>query len=60
MKQIAPGRKRGVTIRRSVDCLIAACAIEVRTPSLHRDRDFDEITKSYCRDLLGVSLRLLE
>lgn len=38
-------RRRGVTIRRSVDCLIAACAIEARTPLLHRDRDFDEIAK---------------
>jgi len=38
-------RRRGVTIRRSVDCMIAACAIEARTPLLHRDRDFDEIAK---------------
>ena len=38
-------RRRGVTIRRSVDCLIAACAIEAGTPLLHRDRDFEEIAK---------------
>jgi len=38
-------RRRGVTIRRSVDCLIAACAIEAGTLLLHRDRDFEEIAK---------------
>ncbi|MFQ5742591.1 MAG: PIN domain-containing protein [Acidobacteriota bacterium] len=38
-------RKRGVTIRRSVNCIIAACAIEARVPLLHRDRDFDEIAR---------------
>ena len=37
------GRRRGVTIRSSVDCLIAAIAIENRIPVWHRDRDFDVI-----------------
>jgi predicted nucleic acid-binding protein len=36
-------RKQGVTIRRSVDCIIAACAIESRAPLLHCDRDFEAI-----------------
>jgi predicted nucleic acid-binding protein len=36
-------RKKGVTIRKSVDCLIAAVAIEYNVPLLHNDRDFDQI-----------------
>ena len=37
------GRDRGVTIRSSIDCLIAAIAIENQVPVWHRDRDFDRI-----------------
>jgi predicted nucleic acid-binding protein len=33
-------RRAGVTIRSSVDCLIAACAIRQGIPVLHQDRDF--------------------
>ena len=33
-------RKRGYTIRSSVDCLIAACALENGSPVHHCDRDF--------------------
>lgn len=33
-------RRRGVTIRSSVDCLIAACALRHDLEVLHRDRDF--------------------
>lgn len=39
------GRDRGRTIRSSVDCLIAAIAIENGVPVWHRDRDFEEIAK---------------
>ena len=38
-------RKRGVTVRKSVDCLIAWYAIEARLPVLHRDRDFDLLAR---------------
>ena len=38
-------RKRGVTIRSSIDCLIAQIAIENKIPLLHDDRDFDAIAK---------------
>jgi len=41
-------RGRGYTIRSSVDCLIAACAIENDSPIHHRDRDFKYIEK-VCR-----------
>src|SRR5208283_1887109 len=34
-------RRRGLTIRSSVDCLIAACALRHNLPVLHSDRDFD-------------------
>jgi predicted nucleic acid-binding protein len=37
------GRRRGLTIRSSVDCLIAAIAIENRVPIRHKDRDFSAI-----------------
>jgi predicted nucleic acid-binding protein len=33
-------RKKGVAIRNSVDCMIAAVAIEHDMPLLHNDRDF--------------------
>ena len=39
------GRRRGYTIRSSVDCLIAAIAIENRVPVWHRDRDFKTIAR---------------
>ncbi|MBI2437292.1 MAG: PIN domain nuclease [Lentisphaerae bacterium] len=38
-------RHKGITIRNSVDCLIAAVAIEHDIPLLHKDRDFDSIAK---------------
>ena len=36
-------RRRGITIRSSVDCLIASIAIWHKTPVWHFDRDFDRI-----------------
>ena len=38
-------RRRGITIRKSVDCMIAAVAIEHNIPLVHSDRDFDPIEK---------------
>jgi predicted nucleic acid-binding protein len=40
-------RRRGITIRNSVDCMIAAVAIEHDLPLLHNDRDFDPM-KTHC------------
>lgn len=34
---------RGITIRNSVDCMIAAVCIEHKADLLHNDRDFDHI-----------------
>ena len=38
-------RKRGVTIRKPVDCMIASVAIEHDIPLLHNDRDFEYMAK---------------
>jgi predicted nucleic acid-binding protein len=38
-------RRAGYTVRSSVDCLIAACAIAHAMPVLHKDRDFDLLAK---------------
>jgi predicted nucleic acid-binding protein len=38
-------RRVGVTVRSSVDCLIAACAIRHGIPVLHRDRDFSLLAR---------------
>ena len=39
----AAARRRGITIRSSVDCLIASIAIWHKIPVWHSDRDFDRI-----------------
>jgi len=38
-------RKKGLTIRKSNDCLIAFYAIEFSTPLVHSDKDFELISK---------------
>jgi predicted nucleic acid-binding protein len=38
-------RKKGVTIRKPVDCMIASIAIEFDIQLLHNDRDFNNIAK---------------
>ena len=40
-------RRRGITIRKSIDCMIASVAIEHEIALLHNDRDFDPI-ETYC------------
>lgn len=39
------GRKKGVTIRSTIDCVIAETALEHDLFLLHDDKDFDEITR---------------
>jgi hypothetical protein len=43
-------RKRGITIRRQIDCLIAASAMRHQLVLLHDDKDFTAI--STCTDLI--------
>ena len=38
-------RKKGVTIRKPLDCMIASVAMEHDIAILHNDRDFDHIAK---------------
>ena len=38
-------RRRGLTIRRSADCLIAATCLEVGAEIYHHDRDFDALAQ---------------
>ena len=38
-------RRNGLTIRSSVDCLIAACALQNDLVVLHRDRDFPSLAR---------------
>ena len=38
-------RRIGITVRSSVDCLIAVCAIRHGLTLLHHDRDFDRIAR---------------
>ncbi len=48
------GRRRGIPIRSSVDCLVAAIAIRNSVPVWHCDRDFEAIA-TYT-DLATVSI----
>lgn len=38
-------RRQGETVRKLIDCLIAAIAIRVVTPVLHADGDFDVLAR---------------
>lgn len=38
-------RKKGITVRKTIDCMIAATCIDNSASILHNDRDFDHIAK---------------
>ena len=38
-------RRAGITVRSSVDCLIAACALRHGLSVIHRGRDFDKLAR---------------
>ena len=40
-------RRKGITLRKSVDCMIASVAIENDIPLLHNDKDFKAIEQHY-------------
>lgn len=48
----ARSRWQGITLRSAADCLIAASAIELNLPVLHRDRDFVSLASIDSRLLL--------
>ena len=47
-------RRAGLSIRSGVDCLIAACAIRNGLTVLHRDRDFDHLSRISALDSRAV------
>jgi predicted nucleic acid-binding protein len=47
-------RRAGLSIRSGVDCLIAACAIRNGVAVLHRDRDFDQLSRISALESRGV------
>ena len=47
-------RDRGVTVRSSVDCLIAATACRRDATVVHADRDFDAIAAHYPVQVLSL------
>lgn len=51
-------RRRGITVRSSVDCLIAAIAIANRVAVWHVDRDFDAIAKHTRLSLYARPMRI--
>ncbi len=44
-------RKKGYAIRSSIDCLIAACALETDCPVHHKDRNF-----TFMKKVCGIKL----
>ena len=47
-------RRAGLSIRSAVDCLIAACAIRNGVAVVHRDRDFDQLSRISSLESRGV------
>jgi len=50
-------RARGITIRNSIDCMIAAVCIENKVALLHNDRDFDIISEHFSLKIVNLSIR---
>jgi predicted nucleic acid-binding protein len=50
-------RRAGITIRSSVDCLIAACALRHDLTVLHRDRDYAALARICPLNSRDVSVR---
>jgi len=44
-------RRRGLTVRKTIDCIVATFCLEAGNELLHRDRDFDAFEK-----LLGLKV----
>jgi len=50
-------RKKGITIRKPLDCMIASVAIENNMPLLHNDKDFQPIEKRCGLKVLSLTQR---
>ncbi len=44
-------RRQGITVRKTIDCLIASWCIENQVPLLHNDRDFHPFVRLGLREL---------
>lgn len=49
-------RRTGYTVRSSVDCLIAACALKHSLPVLHKDRDFAALARASYLEAIPLAL----
>ena len=49
-------RKKGITIRKTIDCIIAAVAIEYDIQLLHNDKDFIPIEKYFNLQIVNSTL----
>ncbi len=48
-------RTRGITIRNSTDCMIAATCIQHGVKLIHNDKDFDLIGSQFSLEMLAIS-----
>ncbi len=48
-------RRKGITIRKSLDCVIASVAIENNIALLHNDKDFKHIGEHFSLNILKVN-----
>jgi len=48
-------RRQGLTVRSSVDCLIAACALRHGLPVLHHDRDFSLLARVSALEAIDIA-----
>jgi predicted nucleic acid-binding protein len=48
-------RRAGITVRSSVDCLIAACAVRHQLTVVHRDRDYAKLAAVVAIDHVDIS-----
>jgi predicted nucleic acid-binding protein len=53
-------RRAGVTVRSSVDCLVAACAARHHLTVVHRDRNFAQIAKVVHLEHIDIGPRARE
>jgi predicted nucleic acid-binding protein len=51
-------RRAGITVRGSIDCLIAVCASRHHLRVIHRDRDFAQLASVMPFDQEDISPRL--
>ena len=51
-------RRAGVTVRSSIDCLVAACASRHNLTVVHKDRDFPQIARVVAIEQIDLTRRI--